>query len=217
VARIMTLGILGDKYVDITQGQSGEQPLNEGDFLKGVIPLDFGELTDTAVATLENLNAILVRGKSITHNIEQGEGFLGVLLNDPRFAREMTRLLSSTADLMAAMNSSEGSFGLFLNDSYLYKNLNSITNSLSSITKKIQNGEGSLGKFIADPSLYANLKSFTVQADSLVYKMSNQGTTGRFLTDDQIYEEVAQLLNDLQTLMQDVKTHPRKYINLKVF
>ncbi|MFQ5825571.1 MAG: MlaD family protein, partial [bacterium] len=217
VARIMTLGILGDKYVDITQGQSGEQPLNQGDFLKGVIPLDFGELTDTAVATLENLNAILVSGKSMTHKIDQGEGFLGALLNDPQLARDMHRLLSSTSDLLMAMKSSEGSLGLFLHDSTVYNNLASITNSFSDITMKILEGEGFLGKLIADPSLYANLESLTAQADSLVYNMSNRGTTGRFLTDDQVYEEVAQLLNDMQTLMQDVKSHPRKYINLKVF
>jgi hypothetical protein len=70
--------------------------------------LDFSELTDTAVATLENLNAILVSGKSITKKIDQGEGFLAALLNDPQFTREMTRLLSSTADLIAAMNSGGG-------------------------------------------------------------------------------------------------------------
>ena len=216
-AHILTLGMLGDKYVDITQGKPSEAHLNDGDFLQGIMPLDFSTLTDKAVTTLENLNAILVSGKSITQKIDQGEGVLGMFLNDPKVRKEMTRILSSTANLLAAMKSSQGSFGLFLSDSSLYQNLASMTGSLSDLSKKVQAGEGSLGKLIADPALYANLESFSARADSLVFKLTKGGTAGRFLTDDQIYEEVAQLLNDMQSLMEDVKTHPRKYINIKVF
>lgn len=217
VARVMTLGILGDKYVDITQGQLGEEPLKEGDFLKGEVPLDIGEFTDTAVLTLENLNAIFTRAKSIAYKLDQGEGVFGMLLNDHKFSKKVSRLLTSTADLLVTVKSNQGSFGLFLNDSSLYKNLATMTRNLSVLSKKLQAGEGSLGKLIADPSLYTNLESFSARADSLVYKMTHLGTTGRLLTDDQIYEEVAQLLNEMHSLMEDVRNHPQKYINLKVF
>lgn len=216
-AHILTLGILGDKYVDITQGEAGEKPLEDGDFLKGVMPVGFGELADQATATLENLNAILVSGKSITRKIDQGEGFLGALLNDPKFSNEMTHLVSSLSNLLTAVESNQGSLGLLLNDSTVYENLVSFTGDLSELAGMMRAGEGSIGKIIANPDLYTNLQSLTARADSLVYKMANDGTTGRFFSDDQIYEDMSELLNAMQSLLNDVKTHPRKYINVKVF
>ncbi|NIR48337.1 MCE family protein [candidate division KSB1 bacterium] len=216
-AHILTLGILGDKYVDITQGDPEEEPLKDGDFLVGVMPLDLGDLSDQAAMTLEHLNDILITGKSITQKIDAGEGFLGMLLNDPKFRTHMAQTMRSTSDLLAALKSGEGSFGLFLSDSSVYNNLSSMTRNLDGVSETLLAAEGSLGKLIADPALYANLESFSARADSLVHKLSNKGTTGRFFSDEQIYKEISQLLTDMQSLMQDVKTHPRKYLNLKVF
>ncbi len=216
-ARIMTLGILGDKYVDITQGQTGEAPLKEGDLLRGVIPLDVGEFTDKAAQTLDYLNAILASGKSIAHKMDQGQGLIGMLLNDPKFARQFSNLLQTTTRLLAALQSNQGSFGKLLNDSRLYENLVAITEDFNQISSQIATGQGTLGKLIAQPALYDNLESFTARADTLVNKLNNGGTTGRLLNDAQLYEEVAQLLNDMQALMQDMKANPRKYIHLKVF
>ncbi|RMD91736.1 MAG: MCE family protein [Calditrichaeota bacterium] len=216
-ARIMTLGILGDKYVDITQGQTGEAPLKDGDLLRGVIPLDVGEFTDKAAQTLDYLNAILASGKSIAHKMDQGQGLIGMLLNDPKFARQFSNLLQTTTRLLAALQSNQGSFGKLLNDSRLYENLVAITEDFNQISSQIATGQGTLGKLIAQPALYDNLESFTARADTLVNKLNNGGTTGRLLNDAQLYEEVAQLLNDMQALMQDMKANPRKYIHLKVF
>lgn len=75
--------------------------------------LDLGEFTDRAAITVDNLNAILVSGRSISQKIDRGEGLVGRLLNHPKFSKQMSRLLSSVTELFIAMKSGRGSFWPF--------------------------------------------------------------------------------------------------------
>lgn len=216
-AEILTLGLLGDKYVDVTQGQVAEKPLQNGDELSVTTATDFNTIAQRALNTIDSMDSLLSSSKSITDKINKGQGTLGMLVDDPQFRNEISQMIVSTQHLLAALNSSQGTFGLFLKDSTVYRNIASATGDLSNLAKKVEEGQGSLGRLILDPALYDNLESLSARTDSLVAKISTKGTTGELLASSQVYTEVQQLLQDMQSLINDIKKNPHKYINVKIF
>jgi phospholipid/cholesterol/gamma-HCH transport system substrate-binding protein len=43
------------------------------------------------------------------------------------------------------------------------------------------------------------------------------GTVGRLLTDDSVYDSVDVLLNDVDLLIRKIQENPKKYIKISVF
>lgn len=55
------------------------------------------------------------------------------------------------------------------------------------------------------------------QLDSLSMLLKGDGTVGKLLKSDELYEEVRQTNQALKDLIEDIKENPKRYINIKVF
>ncbi len=62
--------------------------------------------------------------------------------------------------------------------------------------------------------LVEELDSLSALMSTLI---SGDGTVGKLLKSDELYEELRQTNQSLQDLVEDIKENPRKYINIKVF
>ena len=105
VARIATIGLLGDKYVEITMGTAFGRVLKDGDELASVSPLDLGsavargtEAIDNIATLAENVNRVVAEfGEAmggqklatatgsltaIVSEIQDGDGLLHSLIYD---------------------------------------------------------------------------------------------------------------------------------------
>ncbi len=56
-----------------------------------------------------------------------------------------------------------------------------------------------------------------VRLDSLTILFKGDGTVGRLLKSDELYEELRETNLALKALIQDINENPKKYINVKVF
>ena len=64
----------------------------------------------------------------------------------------------------------------------------------------------------------ARLDSATVTLASLMDGLqAGEGSAGKLLRDDKLYDRTEALLAGLEELVRDVKTNPKRYINVKVF
>ena len=81
VARINTLGLLGERYMEISPGTS-KNFIGSGDILIGHNPTDTG-------AQMEKINEFFNSATSIVQHIEKGEGSLGKFVMDDTFYNEM--------------------------------------------------------------------------------------------------------------------------------
>jgi phospholipid/cholesterol/gamma-HCH transport system substrate-binding protein len=64
----------------------------------------------------------------------------------------------------------------------------------------------------------ARLDSATVTLASLMEGLeAGEGSAGKLLRDDKLYDRTEALLAGLEELVRDVKTNPKRYINVKVF
>ncbi len=63
-----------------------------------------------------------------------------------------------------------------------------------------------------------NLNTTILQLKSIATKMqSNDGTLGTLLNDKTMYNRLNEAIESLQTLTDDVRAHPRRYVNLSIF
>ena len=89
VASIETEGLLGNKYLSVSFGSEGGEPVRDGDTIQSRPPLDYADLAkkaneimDTTKVALGNVDAATADMRSITAKINQGEGTVGALVND---------------------------------------------------------------------------------------------------------------------------------------
>lgn len=62
------------------------------------------------------------------------------------------------------------------------------------------------------------LESVLTSTDSVITKInSGQGTVGLLVNDPRMYRNTDSLLTELRSLVADFKSHPKKYVNLRVF
>ncbi len=218
VARIRTLGILGDKYIEISLGTANERVLQDGDFIPTEVPFDFEAILPKAEEMLNTLPKIISSLDQVLAKINAGQGTLGRLVNDSLMGADLARASSSLADLSQSMNKKTGSLGKFINEPQAYDHLVKLMRDLDSLVTHVRSGQGSLGKFVTDSTLYANLASASQRADSAMAALnSTKGTAGRLLNDDRVYTRLDSLLDELNKIIKDMKKYPQKYFKIEVF
>ena len=111
-------------------------------------------LGDLVVESREPLTETVNRLERIVTKIDEGEGTLGRLVNNPALYDEMTALSSRLNDLLARLESSEGTLGKLIDDPSLYDNLNHTMINLADLSDQIHSGQGTLGKLLVDDRLY---------------------------------------------------------------
>ncbi len=93
-AEIRTLGLLGEKYLDILPGQNAEKFLQEGSLLVGQNPVSMDSLIARGNALATELEASAKSLRAILQKVESGEGTVGKLMMDDTLYREIEGLVS---------------------------------------------------------------------------------------------------------------------------
>ena len=94
VAEIKTLGLLGEKYLDIFPGQDARQFLQEGGMLVGKDPVSMDDLIGEGHQLVRQLDASAQSLRTITQKVETGEGTLGKLLMDDKVYHDIEDLIA---------------------------------------------------------------------------------------------------------------------------
>ncbi|NOX36644.1 MAG: MCE family protein [Calditrichaeota bacterium] len=217
VARIKTMGILGDKYVDISLGYLNDPPLAEGDFIQSVPQLDTDRLLAKAARIVDELEATSRNIKIIAGNLAQGSGALGKLLMDPTMERRLSTVVQRLNLLAGQLVSGKGNLGKLVTDTTLFRTLSRSSRLLEKILADLQAGKGTAGKLLKDDAFFARIDSISRRTDSLLIRLQGDGTAGRLLKDRALYEQLVQLTRSLDALVKDMKANPGKYVTFELF
>jgi len=89
IASIASEGLVGDRYVEISMGSEGQEPVREGDTIEGETTMQLADLMKKANQILDNTQgaiqdtAVMAANlKSISTKIDKGTGTMGALIND---------------------------------------------------------------------------------------------------------------------------------------
>ena len=212
-ARVRTLGLLGDKIIDINPGTPTFDVLAEGDTIAVDPSLDYEEVIAQASEAVDDMVQLTADLKLITGGIVRGEGTLGQLVTNPTLYDEMSRTLSQTNALLARLSRRDGTFGRIIDDPTLYVQMTSAIGQLDSLLVRVTNAEGTFGRMLADTTLYTNLVGITQGADSLMTMLTQgNGFANKMLTDQQLYDKLNKLVTDLGAVVEDLRRDPRRYL-----
>lgn len=217
-AKIGTVGLLGDKYLDLEVGDPREPPLTSGDIVLNEAPLDYEGLIARAAEGVEELVGSLEGTRELVARINNGDGTLGKMINDPALYNQWVQLTERGTDLLTSMESGDGTLPALINDQELYEQLVRTTADLQQLTAQIRQGEGTLGKLVQDPELYGQMVQTMREGQQLIAQMEGgEGTIARLVNDPGLYERLNRFVVESQSLLADIQQNPRKYINLKIF
>jgi phospholipid/cholesterol/gamma-HCH transport system substrate-binding protein len=221
-AKIATMGLLGDKIIDISVGTPKYRPLHEGDTLLVVPSTDYEAVVRQASGAIAEVVSLTRDLKKVTSGITSGQGTLGQLVTNRQLYDQRNSSLAQMNALMTRLENPRGTLGRLLDDPQLYNSLNRAVASADSVMRQINGGNGSLSKFLRDDTLYTHLVRVVTRADSLVGVMSNgNGTMQKLFTDEQLYDQLVKTVTELSNVLVDIRRDPKRYtkqaIQVKLF
>lgn len=219
-ARLRTLGLLGDKIIDISPGAVPSPVLEPGDTIPVSPTLDYEQVLAEAAGAVDDMVKLTQDLQSITGGMVRGEGTIGQLLTNRTLYDELTTTLGRTNTLLARMQNPNGTVGRLLDDPELYDRMTGLMTSLDTLLAAARGDRSTLGRLLADTTLYGSLVSMAQSADSVMTLMvSGDGFTGKLLRDQMLYDQMNKLVTDLNAVLEDVRRNPGRYTKgmIKVF
>ncbi len=204
-----TIGVLGDKYVEILPGTFGLAVIEEMDELQVMDAGDVASMFKAGEKALSETGSVISHFDSLLARVNRGEGTLGKVATDEKLYANMTLLMSSLTELTNRLH---------VNQEIITKSIEKTANSVSSLSDKVDKNQGTIGLLFNDPKLYDNLNQTSLKLDSMLYKINNsEGTLGMMVNDSAIYVETVFLLNRMNNLITDMENNPKKYFKFSLF
>ncbi|MDQ1857903.1 MlaD family protein [Chryseobacterium sp. WLY505] len=193
----------------------GGPTAKDGDTLKGAFKLGtLGSLSSQVGPVKDQLQVVLHRVDSLMANANQ--------VFDAQNRAEIKALLANLNKTVGALQSTAGSVNTLVghNDPKLQKVLDD-----ASLT--MQSGKVTLDKYgnLAQSIDTKQLNATIANLDATVGKLNQviggidkgEGSLGKLMKDDQLYNNLNSASSNLNTLIEDMKANPKRYINFSVF
>lgn len=209
--------LMSGKALRLDLGQSSEI-LEDNATIETKIELGMlDKVTSQIDPVLANANMVMYRLDSImaalqgmlnpttTQNIEKSVASLELTMKN--FAGITTSLNKESAQLAGIIRNTNTVTANLANNS---KNIDAIMGNLKTTTDKLSKAD--LEKTIH------SLQSTLDQTQALLAKINKgEGSLGMLANDKQLYNNLSSSMASLDKLMEDLKKHPSRYINIRVF
>jgi phospholipid/cholesterol/gamma-HCH transport system substrate-binding protein len=239
-ASLVTEGLLGNKYINVTRGLTGV-PLKNGDTVPAAIGVDvmaqlgavstsISELLDgikqgkgtlgklvTDPQAYDHLNDVLAKTDSLVSGVQAGKGTLGKLVASDEMYGKVDKGLDNLNGMLADARAGKGTIGKLLNDPTLYDQAKQALTNGNGIIDDARAGKGSLGKLITDDALYNKLRDTSANLAAATAKLNDNTTTaGKLFSDPALYDNLAGLTGDMRLLIGDFRRDPKKFLHIKI-
>lgn len=162
---------------------------------------------------------------SILPKVDSIVGSVNQILANPAIAASVTRCDAITrelaassvqlTELMASLNKAIP--GMVHNANGVIANANALTGDLRTTTGNLNTITGNLKELPLDTTLN-RINATLANVQRLTAKLNNENSSlGMLLNDKKLYQNATSTVASLDSLLQDVKKHPKKYVTIKVF
>ena len=242
-ATLGSLGLLGEKAVDITSSPRGT-PIEENGYVAAASEDPFKGLLSDASDSTAHLRRILSRmdageglvGKALRDDelynrmvdvsqrlqglmgkFESQTGPLGRLMNDREMSERMASSVKGIDTVVDRIEAGQGALGVLAKDEQLAARMKSAVNKLDDVVARLDKGEGTAGRMLKDDALYQRMSDVSTRLDGVLTRLEKgEGSAGQLLKDEQLYKNLSSSIKDLQSLIGDVRRDPGKYLRVKV-
>ena len=212
----------GAKNLSLIPSKSAEEA-EDGSVLQGTIASGLLQgITDGVPGVLDNINGLSANADTLMGNLkgvvtDKTANHVEQILVTVELAMKQIQVLAH------ALAQQSGSVDdLMKNANGAVKNLNQVTNGLATngkIDKILSNAENATNQ-LSEAKIQAtinNLETTTQKLNTVIAKLNqNDGTLGLLVNDKQLYNNLNSTVGELGTLLEDIKAHPAKYINISI-
>jgi phospholipid/cholesterol/gamma-HCH transport system substrate-binding protein len=223
-ASLVTEGLLGNRYVNITRGFTGV-PLKEGQELPGGEEKAMKEVVARSAELLGNLTALTDNVGELIEGVKAGRGSLGKLLTDEQAYHHLNSILAKGDDVIGTVQSGRGTIGKLVTSDEMYTKVDTGLNHVNTLLADVRGQKGTIGKLMYDTALYEQAKQALAGGNALIKDVRDgKGTMGKLATDDSLFNNLksastnvasaAAKLNDNTTTAGKMFSDPKLYDNL---
>jgi phospholipid/cholesterol/gamma-HCH transport system substrate-binding protein len=208
VAIIYEPGFIGGKQIAIEPNFKDKSISVDGQRLKGETRLGLTEsVGDKLVPIQEKLEKIMVNADVLITGVNN--------VLDKKAQEDFRKSLSELSSTMEQFHKASLSINTILDQNKsqikgVVTNFNKISDDFSKISDSLNKAD--LGKTVK------NLNETLAKVDGIMKGLkSGNGTMGKLLNDDALYNNLNKTSKELELLLQDVRLHPIRYINVSLF
>lgn len=184
--------------VRAVEGANIDQLISNLDRNQDRVLRPLGDLVDQS---REPLAEVINRLEQIVIKIDEGEGTLGRLVNNPSLYDEMASMSVRLNHLLGQLEKGEGTLGKLLEDPALYDSLNHSMVSLAELTDQLKAGKGTLGKLLTDDRLYDEASGAFATLNTVAGKVGRgEGTLGKMVNDEALYKNATDSLARINSI-----------------
>lgn len=186
-ATIGSVGLLGDKTVEITVGSPTKGMVSSGSVLPSQDPVDITEVLDRVGPTIEGANTILANIAEFTETLK------------PEI-NSLSNALSSVGDILEKVNTGQGTLGALVNDPALYEQAKDLLESGRKMIGTLEVAAGQVKEVTTQfskttPDVQATLKNFR-ETSAQIKESSN--------TLNQSLDQFPTLINKAEKILDSV-------------
>ncbi|MCK4404544.1 MAG: MCE family protein [candidate division Zixibacteria bacterium] len=203
---IMNVGLMGERFIAVKTGYSDtlldlSQPIR-GYYDIGIPEVmgKMGEMINEIRRLTGHLEAVVGTQSSqdaliqTIKNLKEISQKMNALLdrNEERFDQTLKDLSYTSAELRKMVTENKDK-------------LQSTVDNFSSASEKLNN-------------ITTTLDSLSISLKNLSSKIeSGEGTLGQLINDTTLYEQIKKTAQNVDSLIQDIKKHPKKYLKISIF
>ena len=211
---VINSGLISSATIVINKGTDNDF-LNDGDTLKTK------KQSNLLTQVQASVNPIIVQLGGTLTSLDSLIEVIGSMF-DPRlknnFGSIVANLASSSAELQKLLNTQTGYLATSL------KNMSDFTGNLDKNNDHITHTLDNLDKTSASlaaaklPEAVESVQSTMTELKGVVAKInSTNGSLGLLINDKRLYQNLEGTTRSLNTLLDDLRVHPKRYVNISVF
>lgn len=212
---------LGYASINIALGDS-KQYLNSGDTvltastagLLGDVMNKLGPVGDQIKTTVHSLDSVLknintIFDPSTKNNLQQ------VIAN---INKTTASLVVSSAAIQEMLNQQTGTISQSMSNMASFtKNLSDNNDKVTHMLANVEKTTDNFAKADINGTIQQLQATITTLNNILAKAGSQEGTLGKLLNDKTLYDNLANTVRSANILMDDLRVHPKRYVNISVF
>jgi len=208
IAAIYEPGFIAGKQIAIYPNFSDKTIAVDGQQLQGKIKLGLtASVSEKLIPIQKKLEKIMVNTDNLITGINN--------VLDKKGQENLKTSLSELSKTIAQFHKASSSLNTILDDNKgqikgVVTNFNKISSDFSKISDSLNKAD--LGKTAK------NLQKTLANVDKLMANLqAGKGTMGKILNDESLYNNLSKTSKELELLLQDVRLHPTRYVNVSLF
>jgi phospholipid/cholesterol/gamma-HCH transport system substrate-binding protein len=208
IATIYEPGFIAGKQIAIEPNFKDKSIALSGEKLKGAIRLGLTDKVGEKLVPLqEKLDKIMANADVLITGVNN--------VLDKKAQEDLRNSLAELSKTMEQFHKASLSMNTILDENKtqikgVVTNFNKISGNFSKISDSLNKAD--LGKTVR------NLNKTLAKVDGIMNGLeSGNGTMGKLLNDDALYNNLSKTSKELELLLQDVRLHPTRYVNVSLF